>query len=173
MPLFRRASSLSGADWSGPVEMKLTYSIALVGIAAVIALPASAQARKPKAAPEQKQEQPQPGKYDKEFPTKATWNLKEINGKPPAGDASLLIDSTLRGSGSSGCNTWSATLYPVRGQKLLMGPVVQTKKQCDPAVMTFEREYLTILHSQPTWDQQGDTLTIKGATGSLVFARSL
>ena len=155
--------------------MKLTYSIALAGIAAVMALPASAQGRKPKAAPEQKQEAAPAGekKYDKEFPTKATWNLKEINGKPPAGDASLLIDSTLRGSGSSGCNTWSATLYPVKGQKLLMGPVVQTKKQCDPAVMTFEREYLTILHSQPTWDQQGDTLTIKGATGTLVFARSL
>jgi heat shock protein HslJ len=153
--------------------MKLTHSIALVGLAAVIALPASAQGRKPKAAPEQKQEQAQPGKYDKEFPTKATFNLKEINGKPPAGDASLLIDGTLRGSGSSGCNTWSATIYPVKGQKLAMGPVVMTKKQCDAAVMAFEKEYLGILHSGPTWDTQGDTLTVKGPTGTLVFLRSL
>ena len=154
--------------------MKLTHSIALVGLAALIALPAAAQGRKPKPAPEQKQEQPAgEKKYDKEFPTKATFNLKEINGKPPAGDASLLIDGTLRGSGSSGCNTWSATIYPIKGQKLAMGPVVMTKKQCDAAVMAFEKEYLTILHSGPTWDTQGDTLTVKGPTGTLVFLRSL
>jgi heat shock protein HslJ len=158
------------------VEMKLTQTVALVGLAALIALPASAQGRKPKAAPAEKQEPTPPAgekKFDKEFPTKATWTLKEINGKAPAGDASLMIDTTLRGSGSSGCNTWSAALYPVRGQKLAMGPVVMTKKQCDAAVMTFEKEYLTILHSGPTWDTQGDNLVVKGPTGSLLFARSL
>jgi heat shock protein HslJ len=156
--------------------MKLTYTIALAVLAASIALPASAQGRKPKAAPEQKPEQAQPGaekKYDKEFPTKANFNLKEINGKPPAGDASLTIDGTFRGSGYSGCNTWSATIYPIKGQKLLMGPVVMTKKTCDAALTTFEKEYLTILHSGPTWDTQGDTLTVKGQTGTLVFVRSL
>jgi heat shock protein HslJ len=160
--------------------MKLRYRIALVGLAALIALPASAQGRKPKAAPAEKQEQSGAAddkkidqKIDKEFPTKATWNLKEINGKPPAGEASLTIDGALRGTGVSGCNTWSATIYPVRGQKLAMGPVIMTKKTCDPQMMTFEKEYLTILHSGPTWDQNGDTLTVKGATGSLVFARSL
>jgi heat shock protein HslJ len=156
--------------------MKLAYQIALVGLAALIALPASAQGRKPKAAPAEKQEQSGAAddkKIDKEFPTKATWNLKEINGKPPAGEASLTIDGALRGTGVSGCNTWSATIYPVRGQKLAMGPVIMTKKTCDAPMMTFEKEYLTILHSSPTWDQQGDTLTVKGATGSLVFIRSL
>jgi heat shock protein HslJ len=158
------------------VDMKLAYTIALVGLAALMALPASAQGKKPKGAPQEKQEQAQPAgekKFDKEFPTKATWNLKEMNGKAPPADASLLIDGTLRGSGSSGCNTWSATIYPIKGQKLAMGPVVMTKKTCDPALTTFEKEYLTILHSGPTWDQQGDTLTLKGPTGSLVFARSL
>jgi heat shock protein HslJ len=156
--------------------MKLAYQIALVGLAALIALPASAQGRKPKAAPAEKQEQSGAAddkKIDKEFPTKATWNLKEINGKPPAGEASLTIDGALRGTGVSGCNTWSATIYPVRGQKLAMGPVIMTKKTCDAPMMIFEKEYLTILHSSPTWDQQGDTLTVKGATGSLVFIRSL
>ena len=160
--------------------MKLTYQIALVGLAALIASPASAQGRKPKTAPAEKQEQSGATgdkkidqKIDKEFPTKATWNLKEINGKPPAGEASLTIDGALRGTGVSGCNTWSATIYPIKGQKLAMGPVVTTKKQCDPAVMAFEKEYLTILHSGPTWDTQGDTLTVKGQTGTLTFLRSL
>jgi heat shock protein HslJ len=54
-----------------------------------------------------------------------------------------------------------------------MGPVVMTKKTCDAALTTFEKEYLTILHSGPTWDTQGDTLTVKGQTGTLVFMRSL
>src|SRR3979411_2192180 len=79
------------SDRTGIVEMKLIYQIALVGLAALIALPASAQGRKPKAAPAEKQEQSGAAddkKIDKEFPTKATWNLKEINGKPPAGEAS-------------------------------------------------------------------------------------
>jgi heat shock protein HslJ len=156
--------------------MKLTYSVVLVGLAALVAIPASAQARKSKAAPAQPQEEAAPGgekKYDKEFPTKATWTLREINGKAPAGEASLTIDTSLRGSGSSGCNTWSAALYPIKGQKLAMGPVVLTKKTCDAPVMTFEREYLTILHSSPIWDTQGDNLTVKGPTGSLLFVRSL
>jgi heat shock protein HslJ len=176
MPLFRRASSLSDEiSRSGRVEMKLAYTIAFAGLAAIVAIPASGQGKKPKAAAEQKQEQQPAGekKYDKEFPTKANFNLKEINGKAPPGDASLMIDGALRGSGSSGCNTWSATIYPIRGQKLAMGPVVLTKKQCDPALMAFEKEYLTILHSGPTWETQGDTLTVKGATGTLTFLRSL
>src|SRR5438309_2338614 len=114
MPLFRRPSSLSPCPTrTGTVEMKLTSQIALVGLAALIAFPASAQGRKPKAAPAEKQEQSGAAsekKFDKEFPTKATWNLKEINGKPPAGEASLTIDGALRGTGVSGCNTWSATI---------------------------------------------------------------
>jgi heat shock protein HslJ len=156
--------------------MKLTYTIAFAALAAFVAVPAFAQGKKHQGAPEQKQEGAQPAgekKYDKEFPTKANFTLKEINGKAPPGDASLMIDGALRGSGSSGCNTWSATIYPIRGQKLAMGPVVLTKKQCDPALMAFEKEYLTILHSGPTWETQGDTLTVKGATGTLTFLRSL
>ncbi|GAC1333578.1 MAG: hypothetical protein NVSMB26_14920 [Beijerinckiaceae bacterium] len=158
--------------------MKPLAKAALVALAALTALPASAQVRKQKAkaaAAEQQEENQPPGekKYDKEFPTKANWNLKEMNGKPAPADASLTIDGALRGSGSSGCNTWSATLYPVRGQKLAMGPVAMTKKTCDASLMAFERAYLVILHSGPTWEQEGDSLIIKGPSGSLRFARSL
>jgi heat shock protein HslJ len=170
-----RFHSIPRGDKTGMVDMKLARTIALVGLTAFVALPASAQGKKPKAAPAEKQEAQPAGekKYDKEFPTKATWTLKEINGKAPLADASLMIDGTMRGSGVSGCNTWSATIYPIKGQKLAMGPVVMTKKTCDTPLMTFEKEYLTILHSGPTWDQQGDTLTVKGPTGNLTFARSL
>ena len=87
----------------------------------------------------------------------------------------MAIDEALRGSGNSGCNTWSATLYPVKGQHLAMGPVALTKKTCTPDLTNFERMFLGILHSGPTWDLQGSTLTIKTQDGknALVFERGL
>lgn len=113
--------------------------------------------------------------YEKEFPKNATWRLIEFNGKPlPAGiDASLTIDTSLRGAGSSGCNTWSATMYPVRGQHLAVGPVALTKKSCAPAVMAFERAYLTAIHAGPTWDEVNGYLVVKSAAGTCKFARGL
>src|SRR5271165_5772603 len=68
----------------------------------------------------------------KNFPLDQTWSLRELNGKPvpPGLDASLKIDGNLRGSGFTGCNSWSATLYPVKDQHLAVGPFALTKKQC-------------------------------------------
>lgn len=111
--------------------------------------------------------------YEPQFPTKMNWTLAEINGKSPPAEATLVIDEALRGSGASGCNTWSASLYPVRGRRLAMGPVAQTRKTCAADLMQFERTYLTILHSGPTWEQTGSRLTIKGQAGTLVFNRGL
>ena len=73
----------------------------------------------------------------KNFPLDQTWSLRELNGKPvPSGlDASLKIDGALRGSGFTGCNSWSATLYPVKDQHLMVGPFALTKKQCAKDVM--------------------------------------
>ena len=60
----------------------------------------------------------------KNFPLDQTWSLRELNGKPvPSGlDISLKIDGTLRGSGFTGCNSWSATMYPIKDQHLAVGP---------------------------------------------------
>ena len=81
------------------------------------------------------------------FPLDQTWSLKDINDKPiPAGlDASLKIDGNLRGSGYTGCNSWSATLYPVKDQHLLIGPPVLTKKQCAKDLMAIEFSFLSAL----------------------------
>src|SRR3984885_2565732 len=56
----------------------------------------------------------------KNFPLDQTWSLRELNGKPvPAGvDVGLKIDGSLRGSGYTGCNSFSATMYPVKDQHL-------------------------------------------------------
>jgi heat shock protein HslJ len=111
----------------------------------------------------------------KNFPLDQTWSLRSITEKPvPAGlDVSLQIDGNLRGSGYTGCNAWSATLYPVKEQHLLMGPVALTKKQCAKDVMAIEMGFLSALLGSPTWDLVNGELVVKGPRGTLHFDRSL
>jgi heat shock protein HslJ len=111
----------------------------------------------------------------KNFPLDQVWSLRDVNDKPiPAGlDASLKVDSNLRGSGYTGCNSWSATLYPVKDQHLLLGPYALTKKQCAKDVMAVEFSFLSALTGSPTWDLVNGDLVIKGPKGSLRLARSL
>jgi heat shock protein HslJ len=111
----------------------------------------------------------------KNFPLDQTWQLQAINDKPiPAGlDMSLKIDGNLRGSGYTGCNSWSATLYPVKEQHLLMGPPAITKKMCAKEIMTLEFSFLSALLGSPTWDLVNGELVIKGKRGNLRLARSL
>ncbi|HVP98214.1 MAG TPA: META domain-containing protein [Roseiarcus sp.] len=111
----------------------------------------------------------------KNFPLDQTWSLRELNGKPVASsvDASLMIDGNLRGSGFTGCNSWSATLYPVKDQHLMVGPFALTKKQCSKDVMAIELGFLSNLTGNPTWDLVNGDLVIKGPRGSMRLARSL
>ena len=111
----------------------------------------------------------------KNFPLDQTWSLRELNGKPIAStlDVSLKIDSALRGSGYTGCNSWSATMYPIKDQHLLVGPYALTKKQCDKDTMAIEFGFLSALMAQPTWDLVNGELVIKGPRGALRLVRSL
>jgi heat shock protein HslJ len=111
----------------------------------------------------------------KNFPLDQTWELKELNGKPvPADvDVSLKIDGAYRGSGFTGCNSWSATIYPIKDQHLLVGPYALTKKQCDKDTMAIEYGFLSALLAQPTYDLVNGELVIKGPRGELRLARSL
>ena len=111
----------------------------------------------------------------KNFPLDQTWSLRELNGKAvPSGlDASLKIDGALRGSGFTGCNSWSATLYPVKDQHLMVGPFALTKKQCPKDVMAIEIGFLSSLIGNPTWDLVNGDLVIKGPRGSMRLERSL
>ena len=111
----------------------------------------------------------------KNFPLDQTWQLKELNGKPVSADidVSLKIDSALRGSGFTGCNSWSATMYPIKDQHLAVGPYALTKKQCDKDTMAIEFGFLSALLAQPTWDLVNGELVIKGPRGAMRLARSL
>lgn len=123
---------------------------------------------------ENKEPKPLPP-LQKNFPLDQTWSLRELNGKPiPEGlDASLKIDGALRGSGFTGCNSWSATLYPVKDQHLMVGPFALTKKQCPKDVMAIEMGFLSSLVGSPTWDLVNGDLVIKGPRGAMRLGRSL
>src|SRR6202521_575447 len=138
------------------------------------AVAAFAAASGPKSPEDEGPPKPLPPQQ-KNFPLDQTWSLRELNGKPvPSGlDASLKIDGNLRGSGFTGCNSWSATLYPVKDQHLAVGPFALTKKQCAKDVMAVEFGFLSGLIGNPTWDLVNGDLVIKGPKGSLRLARSL
>lgn len=124
---------------------------------------------------EQQREAERKRAQEKQFPVGVRWVLEDVGGKrPPEGaEATLRVDSTFRGTGSSGCNTFSAAMYPGRGQTLIAGPPALTKRKCSPAVMAFERAYLLGLYSRPQWDRTGDQLTLKTRSGVMRFRRGL
>lgn len=151
---------------------------ALAALALAMIATGGAQARERKAKAETadpKQAAEERYKQEKTYPTKTTWALRSINGKavPVDYEITFMIDDNYRGSGFGGCNYWSATIFPQKGQQLLSGPIAVTKKTCAAALMQIERAYLIALHSGPVWDLQGAQLTMKGKGGSLVFDRAL
>lgn len=159
-----------------PSSLRLLFAAALVAPLALAPAPASAQesaqARARKL--EQEREAERKRALEKQFPVGFNWVLVDIGGKrPPAGvEATLRIDKTLRGTGLAGCNTFSAAMYPARGQTIVAGPPALTRRSCPPPVMAFERTYLQGLYSRPQWDHTGDQLTLKTRSGLMRFRRS-
>ena len=114
--------------------------------------------------------------YEKNFPLKTVWTLIDFNGKsvPSSDDMSFSIDDNYRGTGYGGCNSWSASMFPQKGQKILMGPIAITKKTCDKDKTLLEINFLIALRSGPSWDLEGSTLILKGQRGGYMkFQRSL
>jgi len=151
-------------------------SISLVAVAAAALCFATTAYAAQKGPKSDEDDTPKPlPPLQKNFPLDQTWSLRELNGKPvpPGSDISLKIDGSLRGSGFTGCNSWSATLYPVKDQHLAVGPYALTKKQCPKDVMQLEMGFLSALIGSPVWDLVNGDLVIKGPRGALRLARSL
>jgi heat shock protein HslJ len=154
--------------------LKSISVVATVAVALCFATTAFAASKGPQT--EQDNEPPKPlPPLQKNFPLDQTWSLRELNGKPvPTGlDISLKIDGALRGSGFTGCNSWSATMYPVKDQHLAVGPFALTRKQCSKDIMQLELGFLSSLLGSPEWDLVNGDLVIKGPRGALRLARSL
>jgi len=153
---------------------KIFKGVTVAAVVCGLAGAAFAGSKGPQTKEDLEGPQPLPAQQ-KNFPLDQTWQLRELNGKPiPSSvDASLKIDSNLRGSGFTGCNSWSATLYPVKDQHLMVGPYALTRKKCDKDVMAVEFGLLSGLTGNPEWDLVNGDLVIKGPRGSMRFARSL
>ena len=119
---------------------------------------------------------PQPGEgpAGKVFPLNSSWVAVSLNGKPFTGERpSFKLDDQLRATGFGGCNTYSATAYPLREQGLAVGPFALTKKSCDKSAMSSEQAFLIALRTSAKWDINGSTLIIRTQNGELRFERSL
>lgn len=155
------------------------FRLAALLAALTAAAPAEAQQRKssnPEEAEKEKVEEQRAAlkKRDKVFPLKSTWVAISLNNKPFSGDRpSFTLDDQFRAHGFGGCNTFSATAYPLREQRFAVGPLALTKKACDKAVMTTEQQFLIALRTSAQWDIVGSSLVIKTQNGELKFERGL
>ena len=148
----------------------------LAAVAAALCFATTSYAASKGPQTEEDNEPPKPlPPLQKNFPLDQTWSLRELNGKPvpPGLDISLKIDGTLRGSGFTGCNSWSATMYPVKDQHLAVGPYALTKKDCPKDLKALETGFLSGLLGSPEWDLVNGDLVIKGPRGTMRLARSL
>ena len=154
------------------------FTKSVITAAAALAVASGAvQAQQPRRGdPKKPPEAPTLQPYEKNFPLKTVWTLIDFNGKaiPSSDDMSFSIDDNFRGTGYGGCNSWSASMFPQRGQKILMGPIAITKKACDKDKTLLEINFLIALRSGPSWDIEGSTLVLKGQRGGYMkFQRSL
>jgi len=127
-----------------------------------------------RGAPSQQQVQAPTARQEKIFPLGATWIAVSLNGRTFSGERpSFSLDQQYRARGFGGCNTYSATAYPLRNQGLAVGPLALTKKACDKGVMATEQAFLVALRTSAQWDINGSTLIIKTQNGELRFERAL
>jgi heat shock protein HslJ len=147
------------------MKIATTRSLAaLTLIAGLMALPALAQQAPAGGAPAQ----------GKVFPVNVQWSLASLNGQAVAGDQpTLQLDAQLRMRGFAGCNTFSATAYPLKNQGITVGPVAVTNKVCDKAVMDAEKTYLLGLRTALQWDVKDGFLYMRGEKSELKFERAL
>lgn len=155
----------------------LAAAFAMLAATTLVATDASAQRRQQMPSREELGSTPAPApipQQEKTFPFGAAWSASTMNGKSVSGmRATLLVDANLRGTGFGGCNTFSASAYPLRQQAFAVGPLALTKRACDQATSGFERSFLTALRGARKWDIVQGRLVISTASGDLVFERAL
>jgi heat shock protein HslJ len=115
-----------------------------------------------------------PPKFQKQFPFGFQWTAISINGKGIADNRpTLQVDDQLRARGFAGCNTYSATSFPLQQQRFAVGPLAVTRKACDNSVMALEKAFLVALRTAAHWDIKDGALVIEGPNGQIKFDRAL
>ncbi|KAA2238350.1 META domain-containing protein [Salinarimonas soli] len=155
--------------------MKIRVAALLLLAAASSAMAQTqSQPRGPSQLPPSKDGVPQP-RQEKTFPVNVSWVAQSLNGRSFPGERpAITLDANLRIKGFGGCNTFSATAYPLREQGLAVGPLALTKRACAGGLGESERSFLVALRTAQKWDvmNNGGTLVIRGQNGELRFERS-
>ncbi len=98
------------------------------------------------------------------------WRLVTLSGAPPQGEQAitLLLDEG-QASGSSGCNTYTAT-YSLDGLALRIGPVAGTRMACPDSLMKQENLVLWSLRNAERIELTGDKrLHLRAGEQELLF----
>ena len=156
-------------------------SIGFVTLAAVLAFASGADAQSRMGRKNDGNPQSTPGYDDvkkaeeKKFPLGASWIAVSLNGKAYGGTErpAFSMDDQFRVRGFSGCNSFTASAFPLREQGIAVGPLALTGKNCDKGVMAAETAFLTALRTSAKWDTQIGSLVIKGPNGEIKFERAL
>lgn len=141
--------------------------------AALSAAPSTAQQGGSRPDPNDSSAVPQPTQA-MQFPLNGAWTLVSISGRPVSADRpTLVVDDQLRAKGFSGCNTYSATAYPLRDKGFLVGPIAVTRRACPGPAMAAERAFLVALRASRNWNLDQGSLVLSGGAGELRFERAL
>jgi heat shock protein HslJ len=157
-------------------SVRLALVIGVLAAASTVGSTAQAQRRGRGNADQQQKGDIKPiPKEEKRFPLGQSWIAVSLNGKPFAGAErpAFALDEQFRARGFGGCNSFSATAFPLREQGLAVGPIALTKRTCDGGVMASEKAFLTALRTSAKWETSTGSLIIKGPNGEIRFERAL
>ena len=98
------------------------------------------------------------------------WTLASIEGNAPvAGSTVTLQFGNDSASGNGGCNQYRATIT-TSGSTLTFGPTMSTKRACiDAAMNAQETTYFNALSRVASFEQTGDRLVLRDASGATVL----
>lgn len=117
-----------------------------------------------------------PQQTEKQFPVGVSWAAISLNGKAYPIDRNrpyFTLDSQYQIRGFGGCNTFSATAYPLRSQGFAVSPFAVTRKSCGAAIDAAERAFLLALRMSQKWDVVKGNLVLQGGAGTIHADRSL
>jgi heat shock protein HslJ len=102
--------------------------------------------------------------------TGVVWMLDNLNGKPPVTGTMISAEFTTDGkvSGTAGCNTYAGQ-YTASGSSIqFTAPMASTMMACDQPVMDQETAYFQALAAAKSFAVNGDKLTLKDSSGTVV-----
>jgi len=79
---------------------------------------------------------------EKLFPVSVNWVADSLDGKQlwsGIDRPTIYIDKQMRMRGFDGCNMFSVTAYPLKEQKIAVGPLAIARQTCDKSVTDAER----------------------------------